>query len=153
MFNFAKFQVEAITSEAAEKAIRHFSSKRHTSLDLKGSGAVPGEIKYFLGLEDEDKLQITRFRFQIERLMPKLIVTFRKSEQFLRYSVRLSLPSFVLFLILVSSGLYNLFDSFSQGDNEGVITSMIIMLCIPGLTFIEFFLTRKRIRRAIVRQV
>jgi len=116
MFYFAQFQVEATTPESTEEAIRYFSSKRQTSLDLKGSGAVPGETKYFLGYEDQDKLQITRFRFLIERLMPKLIVTFRKSDQFLRYSVRLSLPSFVLLLLLVSSGIYNLFECECSGN-------------------------------------
>lgn len=150
MFDFAKFQVEATTPEVTEKAIRHFSSKRQTSLDLKGSGTVPGETKYFLGLEDQDKLQITRFRFLIERLMPKLIVTFRKSEQFLCYRVRLSLPSFVLFLLLISSGLYNLYGCLSRGDEQGGITNMVIILFIPVSTFVELFLTRKRVHQAIV---
>jgi hypothetical protein len=149
MFHFAQFQIEATTPEATEEAVRHFSSKRQTSLDLKSSGAIPGETKYFMGLEDQDKLQITRFRFLIERLMPKLIVTFRKSEQFLRYSVRLSLPAFVLLLLFVSVGLYNLFDCLFRGDEEGAVTSMVIILLIPVLTFIELFLTRRRIHQAI----
>jgi len=152
MFYFARFRVGGTTSEVAEGAIRHFSSKRQTSLDLKGSGAVPGETKYFLGLEDKDKLQITRFRLFIGRLLPKLIVTFPKSEQFLHYSVRLSLPSFVLFILLASSELYNLIDYLSRGDNEGVIESLIIILSIPVLTFIELFFTRKKIRQAMANE-
>lgn len=149
MFYFARFQVGATSPGAAEEAIRHFSSKRQTSLDLKGSAAVPGESKYFLGLEDQDKLQITRFRFLIERLMPKLIVAFPKSDQFLRYKVRLSLPSFLFLLLLVGTGLYNLFDCLSRGDEEGCITSIGVILFFLVLTLIELFLTRRRIRQAI----
>ncbi|MEO6454350.1 MAG: NUMOD1 domain-containing DNA-binding protein, partial [Ginsengibacter sp.] len=60
MFYFKKIIINKLTTQNIEDAIRNYSSKRHTSLDLKTSSSYIKEHKYFLGLEGNTDLKITR---------------------------------------------------------------------------------------------
>ena len=95
--------------DEVENAIRHFSSKRHASLDIKSSSSSIGENKYFLGLEGENDLKITRIRTPFESLFPKIIVSFPKDRQFLSFKIRYSILSIIIFGILFIAVLQSIY--------------------------------------------
>ena len=134
----------------AEKAIRHFSSKRLSSLDFRSSSTFIMGDKYFLGYETPIHIEITRIRTPLERLLPKLIVTFDKKANFTTYKVRFSGMTLVFIGTFAVGVLFNLGNmiAFRTIDRDflGIILfSAIIIL----LTILEFNLTRRKISRAI----
>lgn len=62
MIYFTKYNIDNFSSDVIENAIRSFSAKRFTSLDLQSSSSYIQEDKYFLGFESNNGLQITRIR-------------------------------------------------------------------------------------------
>lgn len=100
MFYFAQFEIDSLSKDNVENAIRNFSSKRYTSLDLQSSSSSIKENKYFLGHEGKADLKITRIRTTFEKLFPKVIQSFPKGKRFEVYKVRYSLLSTVVFFLL-----------------------------------------------------
>ena len=103
MIYFKKVNLNGADRQRIETAIRQFAVKRNTSLDFQSSATCIRQEKYFLGLESESNLTLTRIRTPFERLLPKLIFQFSK-EDFNKYKVRFSFVSiFVAFLLSVGA--------------------------------------------------
>jgi hypothetical protein len=100
MIYFLKNPIKNSNSDIVENAIRRFSLKRYTSLDLQRSSFNTAEDRYFLGLEGSCDLKITRIRTPFESFFPKVIVSFPKRKGFEMYKIRFSLLSTFIFAIL-----------------------------------------------------
>lgn len=152
MLYFKTIKIENTDPEIVEKAIRAFSLKRLTSLDLiTSSASYASEDKYFLGVEKNDALFTTRIRTPFERIFPKLIVRFKKEDGFTSYQIRYSLPA-IAFTLLNIVGLFaNLFyvlttDGFTF---EGLFLITLIIVLFVLFTLLELTFTRNRINKAI----
>jgi hypothetical protein len=152
MLYFKTIKIEHTDPEIVEKAIRAFSLKRLTSLDIVVSSAsYAGEEKYFFGLENKNGLFLTRVRTPFERIFPKLIVRFKKEEAFTSYQIRYSLPAIALSCFVIFGWIADLFflltaDGFTF-DGFFVISLVIVLFLL--FTFLELTFTRNRIKKAI----
>ena len=150
MIYFTKTIIDNFSSDHTENAIRTFSSKRYTSLDLKSSSSYTQEDKYFLGLEGNNDLKITRIRTPFERFFPKVIVSFPKDRQFEIYRIRYSILSTFVFVVLVIAVLQSIYTLIVDKEFENDIIPLIIVFIIfIGLTIAEIKLTKLKIRKAI----
>lgn len=150
MLYFTKSSLDSYPAENTENAIRKFSAKRHTSLDLKSSSPEKKEDKYFLGLEGKSDLKVTRIRTSFERFLPKVIVSFPKNRHFKEYKIRYSILSTVIITVLSIAVLLNIYWFLIDKEFENdFIPLALVFLTFIGLTIIEIKLTRLRIRKAI----
>jgi hypothetical protein len=152
MLYFKAIKIDNTDPAIIEKAIRAFSLKRLTSLDLiTSSASYTSEDKYFLGVEKNNDLFITRIRTPFERFLPKLIIRFKKEDDFTSYQIRYSLPA-IAFTLLNILGLFaNLFYLLTtDGFNfEGLFVISLIILLFLLFTLVELTFTRNRINKAI----
>jgi len=150
MFYFTQTSFDNLQSGTIESAVRAYSSKRHTSLDLNSSSSYIKEDKYFLGLDGKNDLQITRIRTPFERFLPKLIVSFSKERHFETYRIRYSILPAILFFFLTFSVLASIFYLVYERETENdVLSTLGIFTIFLILTFIEIKLTKQKIDRAI----
>lgn len=152
MLYFKTVKIENTDPEVIEKAIRTYSLKRLTSLDIIiSSASYASEEKYFFGLEKSKSLFITRVRTPFERIFPKLIVRFKKEDEFTSYQIRYSLPAlaFSLFNIfgLIADLLYMTTTDEFTFDGLFLLTAIIALFLL--FTWFEFILVRNRINKAI----
>ncbi|GAB2682376.1 hypothetical protein GCM10027036_40700 [Flavihumibacter cheonanensis] len=87
MWSFKSVTIDNIPGRIVEAAVRKFATKRHTLLDFQSSATYVGTEKYFLGLEKEKSIELTRIRSPFERLLPKLVINFDKNDGFRRYKI------------------------------------------------------------------
>jgi hypothetical protein len=150
MIYFTQITIDNFSPSTTENAIRRFSAKRHTSLDLKSSSSYINEDKYFLGLEGDADLKITRIRTPFERFFPKVIVSFPKNRQFEIYKIRYSILSTLVFIILSIAVLQSVYSIIVDKEFENDFLPLTIFFSIfIGLTVAEIKLTKLKIRRAI----
>lgn len=151
MIYFRNFNLdEEIDKLQFENAIRRYSSKRTDFLDFKSSTSDFGLSMYFLGHERKKDIQFTRIRTSFERVLPKLIFSLPKSEEFNYYKVRLSLTATACFCLLSFMILYCTILVISNNSNYVLIPSTVAVLCVYVLLIrIEVKLTNSRIRKAI----
>lgn len=77
---FKRIKITELSTEKIEKNVRLLSLKRHTSLDFKSATTYVAEPnKFFLGYENDRKIDLLRIITPFERLLPKIIVTFDKT--------------------------------------------------------------------------
>jgi len=151
MFYFTQTNLDNLTTDGVENAIRHFSSKRHTSLDFKSSSSYIQEDKYFLGFEGKNDLKITRIRTPFERFFPKLIISFPKDRQFEIYRIRYSILSSIIFCILLLAVLQSIYSFIMDKEFENDFIPLTIVFAIfLSLTFLEIKLTSRKIQNAII---
>lgn len=150
MIYFAQIAIDNFSPPKTENAIRSFSVKRHTSLDLKSSSSYINVDKYFLGLEGDDDLKITRIRTPFERFLPKVIVSFPKDRKFKIFKIRYSILSTFIFIILLIAVLQSVFSIIVDKEfkNEVLLLTIFFMIFI-GLTVAEIKLTKLKIKKAI----
>jgi len=152
MLYFRKVTLNEVNGTKVEAAIRKFTARRHTSLDLQSSSTDIWTEKLFLGLENENSIQVTRIRTSFERLLPKLIVRFDKERGFSEYRIRYSLISNSVFafitLAIVLNVVYSLINLQIEGDISTIFTFFILFLF---LTVVELRLTNARLIKAIVK--
>jgi hypothetical protein len=150
MFYFKKEILQSVNAESIEIALRKFTAKRNTSLDMQSSSTSMGTDKLFLGLENENSIQITRIRSSLEKFLPKLIIKFDKVAGFNQYKVRYSLLSNVVFAFTVAAIILNSIYSISNGELESGLTTAFIFICLfLLLSAIEFRLTKLKLKSAI----
>ncbi|MFL5743542.1 MAG: hypothetical protein ACJ751_02670 [Niastella sp.] len=152
MLYFKTIKIENTDPEIVEKAVRAFSLKRLTSLDLiTSSVSYASEDKYFLGVEKSNDLFITRVRTPIERIFPKLIVRFKKENEFTSYQIRYSLPAIAFWLLNVVGLFADLFYLLTTDDFtfEGLFLITLIIVFFLLFTLLELTFTRNRINKAI----
>ena len=82
MIYFKNIHIANPDPNIVEKAIRSYSLKRNVTFDFISLDDHAGKDKYFLGLENDKAILITRVRTPFERFMPKLIIRFQKSNAF-----------------------------------------------------------------------
>lgn len=149
MIYFSKNTIENFSSESTENAIRKFSAKRNTSLDLKSSSSYTNEDKYFLGLESNNDLKITRIRTNFEAFFPKIIVSFPKVHQFEMYKIRFSFLSSVVFIGLLYALLQSIYILIVDKEFENDVIPLIISFTVfIVLTIVEIKLTKLKIKKA-----
>ncbi len=149
MFYFLKTNTNNYSKDT-ENAIRKYSAKRHTSLDFKSSSTYIKEEKYFLGLEGNDDLKITRIRTPFEKYFPKVIVSFPKDKHFEIYKIRYSILSTLVFIALLTFMIESLYFLIIEKEFEYDLVSLgIIFLIFCCLTIAEIKLTNRKIRKAI----
>lgn len=150
MIYFKTIYFQKDEKRVIEKAIRKFSLKRHSSLDLQSSSSyITEDGKYFLGQETEKYIRTTRFRTPFEKLLPKLILRFNKND-FESYQIRFSFPSNLIFLVLVIAILLNFFKFISSGRLGGNIGFVIVLsILFALLTLLEIKLISRKIKKAI----
>jgi hypothetical protein len=150
MIYFTKTTIDNFSPDNTENAIRRFSAKRHTSLDLKSSSSYIMEDKYFLGLEGNNDLKITRIRTPFERFFPKVIVSFPKDSRFEIYKIRYSILSTFVFIVLVIAVLQSFYTLIVDKEFENdFIPLTIVFVIFIGLTIAEIKLTKLKIKKAI----
>ena len=143
---------EDVDRQQFEQAIRKFTSKRTASLDFLSAISNVGLSKYFIGNDGKRAIKFTRIRTSFEKILPKLIVSFPKNEEFNYYKIRLSVPStIVLFFLVVLS--------FATIPQQTTITNpeKLGILCALGIyvlfIFLEIKLTDLRIKKAIQKSI
>jgi hypothetical protein len=152
MFYFKQIIIDKSFIETSEEAIRNYSSKRHTSLDLTPSSSYIKEDKFFLGLEGENDLKITRIRTAFEKYFPKVIISFPKDRHFETYKIRYSLLSSIVFFILLFAALQTVFYViFGEEDAYELLALVIVFLSFIVLTFLEINVTKRKINQAIMK--
>ncbi len=146
MLYFKSIVLETHDGQAVENAIRQFSAKRHTSLDLQSSASYISDHKVFLGLENDTNIRITRVRSPFERFLPKLIVRFDKADGFNCYRIRLSLLPNLMFLFLTIAIILNVIGSLTNGRLESDLPSILALyLTFVALILLEITLTKRRL--------
>lgn len=149
MFYFKTIHLTEFDKNGIESALRHFALKRHTSLDFKGASYEHTHNKYFLGLESDKYLRLTRIKTPLEGLIPKLIIRFHK-QNFGAFSIRYSLlPSLALLLLVILLGL-GVAHSISTGQVENYLVLVAtVALLFVALTLLEIKLTTQKVKNAI----
>jgi hypothetical protein len=150
MFYFKQIEIDNSNAQIVEKAIRAYSKKRHTSLDFIANVEATSDDKYFLGLENNNDIILTRLRTRFEWYFPKIIIRFQKNKGFSSFQIRYSILSSIVFCAfvvgLVSNLLYLSTDYFAF---ENVLLMVMVLSLFTGLTFLEIAIARKRISKAI----
>ena len=147
---FKKINITELTSDKIERNIRLFSLKRHTSLDLKSASTYVNEPnKFFLGYENNKRIDLLRITSPFEKLLPKIIVTFNK-DNFNEYNLRLKLISMILFVLLTIALSLHLFYSIKSGKLESDFFAILFLnLIFHILAFVEFKLVNRKIKKVI----
>ena len=154
MFYFTHTVITQFEAASVEKAVRRFSAKRYTSLDLSPSSSLIQEEKYFLGLENNDTLSITRIRTPFERLIPKIVLSFKKEAHFKTYRTRLSLFTFIAFIFIAlgfADSLYYAVADYSF--DAGLISSTLLLAGFAGLVLLEMKITGMKLNKAVSRTI
>lgn len=147
---FKKVTIPELNAEKIERNIRLFTLKRHTSLDLKsGSTYIPEPNKYFLGYENNTRIDLLRISSPFERVLPKIIVTFNNSN-FKVYKLRLQLLSMILIVVLSAGLIMTIYHSIKSKNLESDFLFIISLnLIFYLLAFVEYKLVTKKIERVI----
>jgi len=152
MLYFRTITFEHIEGQLVEKAIRQYTVKRHTPLDLQSSATYIGTEKLFLGRENEKSIQLTRIRSPFERLLPRLIISFDNQATFTQYKIRYSLLSNIAFIFLASALIANIIYWLSgYPDENGIIPVLLLFAIFLFLTSLELRFTKSRLKTAIDR--
>lgn len=150
MIYFLKKEIRGFSSDGIEAAIRRSALKRNSFIDFQSAVSDIRQEKIFIGTENENELCITRLRTSFERIFPKYIIRFNKSEGFGRYQVRLSVVSFSFLFFLTISILSGIYESIVYREIINDLAMPVFLLsAFMALTFFEFYLTRKAIDRAL----
>ena len=147
---FKKVTIPELKVEKIERNIRLFTLKRHTSLDLKsGSTYLAEPNKFFLGYENNTRIDLLRISTPFERLLPKLIVSFNKNN-FNEYRLRFKLLSMILAVILLVGLLMTIYHSIKSKNLESDFLFIISLnLIFYLLAFVEYKFVTKKIERVI----
>jgi hypothetical protein len=124
--------------------------KRHASLDIISSASQITEEKYFLANEKTNAINITRIRTSFEWLFPKFIVHVPEGPGIQKLKVRYCLLSLLIFCYLLFALVSSVFYSISNRElDSDLITIVMLTLVFLLFSFIEFNLTKRKIRQAI----
>lgn len=147
---FKRISITKFRAEKIEKNVRLLSLKRHTSLDFKSATTYVAEPnKFFLGYENDRKIDLLRIITPFERLLPKIIVTFDKTN-FQEYKLRLKLISMVILILLTIGLILNLVYSIQNGRLESDLGSILIVnLIFYSLLFIEYKIMKRKMDLAL----
>ena len=147
---FKKINITELNSDKIERNIRLFSLKRHTSLDFKSASIYVSEPnKFFLGYDNNNRIDLLRITTPFEKLLPKIIVTFKK-DNFNEYNLRLKSISMILFILLTIALILNLFYTIKSGKLESDFLMILLLnLTFYILAFVEFKLVNRKITKVI----
>lgn len=147
---FKQINIPELSSEKIEQNIRVFSLRRHTSLDFKYfSTYVNEQNKFFLGYENKNRIDLLRISSPLEKLLPKMIVTFDKNN-FKSYRVRFKFISMILIVLLTTAIIINIFYSIKSRKLESdLLLILFLNLVFYLLAFVEYTLVNKQIRKVI----
>jgi hypothetical protein len=147
---FKKITNPELNAEKIERNIRLFTLKRHTSLDLKsGSTYIAEPNKFFLGFENNTRIDLLRISTPFERLLPKFIVSFNKNN-FNEYRLRFKLLSMILAIILLVGLLMTIYHSIKSKNLESDFLFILSLnLTFYLLAFVEYKFVTKKIERVI----
>src|SRR3954466_1528102 len=113
MIYFKTIPLTDLDKHQVEKAIRKVASKKDTSLDFTSSGAMAGTDRLFIGSEDKNDVKFARIRYYLEDLLPKIILSFPRSDNDQFYKMRLSARSFAVFCLIALLLFFSLILSFN----------------------------------------
>lgn len=147
---FKRISITKFSAEKIEKNVRLLSLKRHTSLDFKSASTYVAEPnKFFIGYENDRKIDLLRIITPFERLLPKIIVTFDKTN-FQEYKLRLKLISMVILILLTIGLILNLVYSIQNGRLESDLGSILIVnIIFYSLLFIEYKIVKRKMGLAL----
>jgi hypothetical protein len=149
MLYFKTYKIENADPAIVEKAIRAYSLKRYTSLDLYFNLTTAYQTidnKYFYARENEKEILLTRIRTPFAFILPKLIVRFKKEDGFTSYQIRYSLPAMLVNCLYI----YGLFGELPYNFSTEILLLFLgILLGILLFTGFEVLNTRDRINKAI----
>jgi len=147
---FKRISITKFSAEKIEKNVRLLSLKRHTSLDFKSATTYLAEPnKFFLGYENDRKIDLLRIITPFERLLPKIIVTFDKTN-FQEYKLRLKLISMVILILLTIGLILNLVYSIQNRRLESDLGSILIVnIIFYSLLFIEYKIVKRKMGLAL----
>lgn len=147
---FKQINIIELNSDKIERNIRSFSLRRHTSLDFKSASTYVSEPKkFFLGYENNNQIDLLRITSPFEKVLPKIIITFKK-ENFNKYYLRLKSTSMIVFTLLTIALILNLFYSIKAGRIESDFSIVLLLnLAFYILAFVEFKLVNRKINKAI----
>ena len=142
---FKRIKITALSTEKIENNVRLLSLRRHTHLDFKSASTYIAEPnKFFLGYENDRKIDLLRIITPFERLLPKIIVTFDKTN-FQEYKLRLKLISLIILILLTIGLVFNLVFSIQNGRLESDLRSIVIVnLIFYLLLFVEYKLVKRK---------
>lgn len=150
MFYFLKRKIIGLSSDSIEDAIRRSASKRNSFIDFQSAVSDIRQAKIFIGTENENELCVTRLRTSFERLFPKYIVRFNKSEGYGTYHLRLSVFSFSFAFFLTISILSGVYESIVHEEViNDLALPLFLLFVFTVLGFFEFHLTKKALERAL----
>ena len=100
--------------------------------------------KFFLGYENNKRIDLLRITTPFEKLLPKIIVTFNQ------YNLRLKVISLILFALLTIALIFNFYYSIKSGKLESDFSLIIFLNVIFYiLAYVEFKLVNRKIKKAI----
>lgn len=147
---FKKINIAELDSEKTERNIRLLSLKRHTSLDFKSASTYLNEPnKFFLGFENNNRIDLLRISTPFEKLLPKIIVTFKK-ENFREYKLRFKLMSMILFTLLSVALILKLYYFIKSGKLESNFFMVLFLNLIFYLfAFVEYKLVNRKMNKVL----
>ncbi len=141
-------QIENWQSDQIENALRRHTAKRKQSLNWMSSSYFNLDKYYFLGVENETSMNITRITTSYELFLPKIIIDFSKSD-FTSYSIHLSILYKVIFIILCIASISAIYNAIVYFETEGLLFGPISIVIFYYLTKWEMNLTHKKILSTI----
>ena len=151
--NLVYFKTNHITnylSEDIENALRKYSLRRHTSLDFNVfSTYITEKNKFFLGYENNEKIEFLRISTPIEKLLPKIIITFKKNN-FTEYRLKLNFVSLAICTILTLALILNILYSIdSQTIESDLLLILILNSIFYTLFYLEYTFTNNKLKKVI----
>ncbi len=157
MIYFKSVQLPDNERQVLEKAMRKVAIKRTGSLDFASAEHNMGAEKLFLGFDDKRDIKFTRLHTSLEKLLPKIIISFPKDSTGSGYRLRLGFfPTFffvlfvLLFLILGILGLVN-HDSYDVDNYDVIVVPVFFLGVFILLVWLELKLVERQMKKAVER--
>lgn len=150
MIYFKKVYLDEREKGTLETALRCYSLKRASRLDLQSSVSDAGQDKFFLGHIGKEDLTFTRIRTSFDRYLPKIIFSLPNSPKELYCRFRLSLFSTVV-VSMLCLGIIMSIGYALIGDNDiwGVAELCFILGIYVLFGALELNITQTKIKRAM----
>ena len=151
MLFYKTLRIQNFENKNIEKGIRQFTKKRRFALDTLpvASYGFIGDKEYFIGVENDTAVEITRIKTPFEFFFPKVIAQFSKKD-FSVYRLRLGFLHLAILLFLF---IFLVLPTTLSFLNNPVFTEDLLFLPLffayCGLIFFETWVTNYKIRKAL----
>ncbi|MEP6612743.1 MAG: hypothetical protein ABJA76_12685 [Mucilaginibacter sp.] len=152
MIYFKSVQLPDNEKQLLETAMRKVAIKRTRSLDFTSAEHNMGSEKLFLGLDDKRDVKFTRLHTSLEKLLPKIVISFPKDETNSGYRLRLGFFPTCLFVFLamglLATGLSAL---INHEDYAAMVAPVFFLGVFIFLIWLELKIVDRQMKKAVER--